>query len=202
MRFLTDRRLRLAFLLFVIAGAEAVGSGGVFGTVAVFSEVIAVIAMTWTLLAMIRDKKRQAGVDIGGTVYKVVMRLLGPVFTRIRRKNERRTHYIKGTDKVEFLSGGTRERISKRRSRKKRINLDNESENGGKIRLMYVKYVLRSAERGIGITYANTPAEIRELDGKDGTDELFDVYSRVRYGKTGSADNAEVERCRRIADEA
>jgi len=200
MKLFSDRRIRLILLLFVIAGAEAIGTGGVFGTFAVFCEVLAFIWLVCTLFAMLRDRKQQSGISIGGIIYKAAMRLLSPVVKRIRRNSDRKTRFVKGTDTVEFLKTGKKERRSKRRSKKQKIDIDREAENREKVRLSYIKYVLSAAERGRDITYSDTPFEIREKDGKEGTEKLFEVYSGVRYGNEYSVSDADAELCKAIAE--
>jgi len=200
MRFITNRWLRLAIVLFVIAAAESVGNGGVLGTFAVMAEIVAFLVGVWTLFTIVRDRKRSSEVDIGGVIYKAVMRILGPVFNRIRKKSERKTHLVKGSDKREFIRGGIFTREKKGRVKRQKINIDREKENVARLRLIYIKYVLGTAERGVGITYAHTPYEIEKLSGRQDDGALFDVYTRVRYGEVPSVSDAELSSCMDIAE--
>lgn len=196
---LSDRRVRIAVLIFVIAGAEAIGSTGAFGTLAVFAEITAFLWLVWTLFAMLRDRKRKSTFSIGDVIYKAVMRVLSPALKRIRRKNDRRCHFVKGTDKVEYVRSA-KQKGRLHRVKKRKICIDSEEENTEKVRLSYVKYVLSAAERGTGITYADTPFEIKDKDGKEGTERLFELYSEVRYGDRPAVSDADAKLCKTIAD--
>ena len=202
MKLFSDRRIRLAALLFVIAGAEAIGSGGTLGTLAVFCEVTAFLWLVWTLFSMLRDRKRKSEISIGGIFYKAAMRLISPMLNRMRRKNDRKTHFAKGTDRIEILKIGKKETRRKRRTKKQKIDIDRGRENREKVRLSYVKYVLCAAERGKKVTYADTPFEIREKYCREGAERLFELYTEVRYGDTCHISDDDAELCKTIAEKS
>lgn len=200
MKLFSDKRIRIIVLVFVIAGAEAVESGGTFGTFAVFFEVIAFLWLALTLFSMLKSRKRQNEFSIGAMFFKAVMRILAPTINRIRRTSDRRTRFIYGTDKTESLKTERKDLRKSKHIKKRKIKIDRETENKEKVRLCYVKYVINAAESGKNITYANTPFEIMKIDENEDSAKLFELYSCVRYADDCFISDTDAELCKSIAD--
>ncbi|MBQ6789645.1 MAG: hypothetical protein IJO81_05615 [Clostridia bacterium] len=148
---------------------------------------------------MIMERYRRVEDKVMGTLGRFIMRFFAPIAGRMSRRMLKNSSYVVGTDRFEYVGHSFR-RGKKKKRKLKRISFSDAGDNGEKVRLAYVKYLLRSAEKGSDFTYADTPYEI---DGKiDTADDkvLFDTYVGVRYKEKYETDTNTADKCVQISD--
>lgn len=199
MRYLSDKKIRVILFMLLIVIAGLFNDGGPVSFIIVFFQGICAILLLYTLYSMIMDRYRRVEDKVMGALGRFIMRFFAPLAGKMARRVHKNSSFVVGTDRFEYV-GRFFKRDKKKKRKLKRINIKDASDESEKIRLAYVKYLLRSAEKGNELTYADTPYEVDEKIGVEDDKLLFDSYVDVRYRKEGVTDKDTVTRCIRISE--
>ncbi len=201
MKFLSDKKVRAVVYILLITVAGIFNNGGPASFVIVFFQGICAILLLYTVYSMIMDRYRKVEDKVMGALGRFIMRFFAPIAGRMARRSYKNSNYVVGTDRFEYVGRGLR-RDKKKRRKLRKINFSDASDDGEKIRLAYVKYLLHSAEKGCEFTYADTPYEIDDkLDiAKDKL--LFDSYVGVRYNGKCTLDAETAHHCIDISEDS
>lgn len=109
---------------------------------------------------------------------------------------------IKGSDKrsIEFDFQGI-QKIKKLLNIKTKLDLDDADINTEKIRLLYVKLILKSIKEGFDFKESLTPNEIYMTLENKACEPLIDCYQNVRYGKLHKISDETVNKFESILEE-
>jgi hypothetical protein len=103
--------------------------------------------------------------------------------------------FDKSTIEVDFSIQREIKRIFKS---KIKLDLRKADRNAEKIRLMYIKLILKSIRSGYDYDQTQTPDEIYELLKNENLDVLIDCYKSVRYDRNVIISDENVEICENI----
>lgn len=140
---------------------------------------------------------------IGKKLKELVKKALGPIIAKIREISGRKRRFAKGEDEKKLVFNfNIIEKLKNKLKLRKKPDLKHSSSNMEKIRLLYIKLILKLIERHYKFKYSHTPEEIKNGISGENKDPLFAAYEKARYDDAGSVyiSNETVKLCEEIID--
>ena len=199
MRFLSDKRIRALVYVLLITAVEFFDNGGTTAFMVAFIQCVLAIMMLCTVYSIIMDRFKDKHEQMKTALGRFIVRIFAPLAKKMQKSAQRKSNFVFGTDKFEFLGRSQKENGKKKRRKRVRLDPDACEDNREKIRLLYTGYVLKAADEGEEVSVSDTPFEICEKINSTGDDVLFDSYVEVRYADGCQVSDDTARECARIA---
>ena len=131
-------------------------------------------------------------------LYKYIVKRVRQFVARVKKTLKARglgSGFDKSTIELDFSIQHEIKRIFKS---KIKLDLRKADRNAEKIRMMYIKLILKSIRSGYDYKYTQTPDEVYELLKNQNIDVLIDCYKSVRYDRNAVISDENVEICENI----
>ena len=155
----------------------------------------AIILSVSKLLYDVRLYNRSLGAKKNGRIRRLVKKIFRPILAKFEKKKEEKKKYLKGYTERQFVFRYGRNDKKPRYNSRIRANLKKCRTNSEKLRMMYIRGVLKLRDRGCDVTPSKTPGELEKMLSKDDNKVLFHTYARMRYEKDFSVDDKMLAEC-------
>ena len=126
---------------------------------------------------------------------RIVRFIFRPFLSKIEKRKEEKKKYLKGYTERKFIFRRGRTEKRPRFDSRIKANLKKCRTNSEKLRMMYIRGVLKLRDRGCDVTPSKTPGELEKMLSKDDNKVLFRTYARMRYEKDFSVDDKTLAEC-------
>ena len=167
-------------------------------------EILLLAYMAWTLFSLFKSRAKVLYAKAKKTLVDAVKRLLKPIIEKFRERYRRKQKFVKGRDENKIVFNfNIIEKLKNKLQLRKKLDLKHVSSNAEKIRLLYIKFILKLIQKNNAIKYSSTPKEIKNDVRCGESDILFDIYEKVRYDaqKNVAVLDDTVKLCENAADD-
>ncbi len=198
MKFLSNKKIKLIIYGLLIVFVDFFNQDTTSGMIVVFTQAVLAVMLIYTIYSMIMDRFRKSEEKIKNAIGRFIVKLFGPLSKRIVYGAHKKSSFVVGSSKFEFMGRFERPKKKAKRIRPKKLSLDDCEGNADTVRKLYIKYILSSITRGKDYTHAETPFEIENKIENDDVGVLFDSYVDARYNDSSDIDDEIVQKCRDI----